>query len=109
MSSAPVAPIIVLDPDPREARQIAGWLRSAGLGMISTARTSDEAIFMLGRQRADLLIIDESVTPIAERRLLDHIADCRNPAPVLVRLLGNGAGPATAQGRRARASSARCA
>jgi hypothetical protein len=32
------APIIVLDPDPQEARQIADWLRHAGLGMISTAR-----------------------------------------------------------------------
>ena len=59
MSRAP-SPIIVLGPDPREARQLADWLRSAGLGMVSTARTCDEAIFVLGSQRADLLIIDEA-------------------------------------------------
>ncbi|MEJ0049056.1 MAG: SpoIIE family protein phosphatase [Rhodospirillales bacterium] len=80
--------IVVLDPDAGDARQIAEWLRSAGLGRIFTARTVDEAIFMLGRQRVGLLIIDEFVTHTAERRLLRHIADCGStPAPPLVRLL----------------------
>ena len=33
-------PIIVLDPDAQEARRLADWLRSAGLGTILTARTA---------------------------------------------------------------------
>ena len=82
------APIIVLDPDAQQARQIAGWLRTAGLGMISTARTCDEAIFMLGQQRASLLIIDERVPPLAEQRLLRHISDAGHaPGPALVRVV----------------------
>ncbi len=80
------APIIVLDPDVREAQQVAGWLRSAGLGRISAIATTDEAIFMLGRQRPGLLIIDERVPVNAERRLLRHIAACGH-APPLVRLV----------------------
>ncbi len=80
--------IIVLDPDPRESRQIAETLGRAGLGMISTARTADEAIFTLGRRRASLLIIDECVAPADENRLLRHIAKgSRHPQPALVRLL----------------------
>ncbi len=84
-------PIIVLDPDPAEARQIADWLRSAGLGMISTARTCDEAIFMLGRQNAGLLIIDAAVPDMAERRLLRHMAMCGHGTPITVRLLADAA------------------
>lgn len=101
MPSQPAADsIIVLDPDAREARQIANWLRSAGLGMISTARTSDEAIFMLGRQRPCLLIIDEMITEIAERRLLSHIASCgHQTAPAIVRLIGAGTNDPLAVGR----------
>ena len=87
-AGAEAAPIIVLDPDPQEARQIATWLRSAGLGMISTARTCDEAIFMLGRRRAALLIIDERISEMSERRLLRHILEFSSPpAPAMVRLV----------------------
>jgi sigma-B regulation protein RsbU (phosphoserine phosphatase) len=93
-------PIIVLDPDAREARQVADWLRSAGLGQISTARTCDEAIFMLGRQRASLLIIDERVPETAERRLLSHIAKYgREPAPAIVRLICAGSANPLMMGR----------
>jgi len=49
-------------------------------------RTSDEAIFMLGRQPASLLIVDEAMSTVSESRLLEHIADCGHPPPVLVRL-----------------------
>ena len=88
VSAAHEAPIIVLDPDAKEGRQIAGWLRSAGLDMICTARTCDEAIFMLGRRRAELLIIGDGVSPIARRRLFDHVADCGHAlAPNVVWLL----------------------
>ena len=112
MNSLHPAPIIVLDPDALEARQIAGWLRSAGLGHISTVRTCDEAIFMLGRRRASLLIIDERVPEIAEQRLLRHIAGGTasgrsvSPAgeiPALVRLIGAGADDLQATGRAAAA------
>ena len=67
--------IIVLGPDAVEARQIADWLRSAGLDGIATVRTCDEPIFMLGRRSASLLIIDGRVPALAEARLLRHIAD----------------------------------
>ena len=67
-------PIIVVDPDTVSAKQIAQWLCTAGLDRISTARTADEAIFMLGRRNAALLIIDESLPRAAEQRLLRHIA-----------------------------------
>ena len=84
----PLAPIIVLDPDPQEGREIAGWLRSAGLGMISTVRTCDEAIFMLGRRRADLLIIDDRIPRRSTTRLLDHIASCGHEVgPAIVWLI----------------------
>ncbi len=83
------APILVLDPDGAAARQIAAWLRSAGLGKIATARTCDEALFLLGRQTAMLLIIDEAVTLHAERRLLGHLAYCGHATmPAIVRLAG---------------------
>ena len=82
------APIIVLDPDTQEARRLADWLRSAGLGTILTARTCAEAIFMLGRQPVSLLIIDETVPISAERRVLRHItAGHTRPPPPLVRLV----------------------
>ena len=85
------APIIVLDPDVAEARLLAGWLRSAGLGRIAVARTCDEALFLLGRSNADLLIIDEGVSPASEQRLLLHIAACGHaPPPAIVRLLAEG-------------------
>ena len=99
MSRAP-SPIIVLGPDPREARQLADWLRSAGLGMVSTARTCDEAIFVLGSQRADLLIIDELIPGVAEDRLLRHIEECGNlPGPAIVRIMGSVDGDLLAAGR----------
>ena len=56
------APIIVISPKSDEAHDIAGWLRGAGLGEISTVRTCDEAIFMLGRSGPDLVIIDEAIS-----------------------------------------------
>lgn len=81
--------IVVLDPDNQEAAQIADWLRRSGLAMVSTARTCDEAIFLVGRKRIRLLVIDEHVTELAERRLLNHIAATRHaPAPAIVRLMG---------------------
>jgi sigma-B regulation protein RsbU (phosphoserine phosphatase) len=84
-----VAPVIVLHPDPGESARVATWLRTAGLGAISTARTCDEAIFMLGSRSATLLIIDEQVTERSERRLLQHIAGSGHAiAPALVRLGG---------------------
>jgi DNA-binding response OmpR family regulator len=86
------APILVFDPDTVEARQIAAWLRSAGLGKIATARTCDEALFLLGRQNAMLLIIDEAVSLHAEQRLLRHFEYCgHTPMPAMVRLLSTGA------------------
>ncbi len=79
---------IVLSPHSLEARRIAGWLRTSGLGIVTTARTADEAIFILGRQPAGLLIIDESVPLVAEEQLLAHISEKNNGAiPVIVRLL----------------------
>jgi phosphoserine phosphatase RsbU/P len=81
------APIVILDPDVGEARQIASWLSSAGLGAISTARTCDEAIFMLGSRSTSLLIIDELVSERSERRLLQHMVNHGHTvAPILVRL-----------------------
>jgi hypothetical protein len=64
------APIIVISPEADEAHDIAGWLRGAGLGEISTVRTIDEAIFMIGRNTPDLLVIDEAISAAAEQRLL---------------------------------------
>ena len=94
------APIMVLDPDAQEARRIADWLRSAGLGTILTARTCDEAIFMLGRQPVSLLIIDESVHASSERRVLRHItADHARAPPPLVRLVGENDGTSSAPAR----------
>jgi sigma-B regulation protein RsbU (phosphoserine phosphatase) len=85
-------PTIVLHDDAREAREVAGWLRHAGLGTVSTARNADEAIFMLGQQNASLLIIDHAITELAERRLLAHIARTGgDPPPTIVRLLPAGA------------------
>ena len=93
-------PIIVLDPDVREARRISDWLRSAGLGTILMARTCEEAIFVLGRQNVSLLIIDESLPPSAELRVLRHItADHTRTPPPLVRLIGNGSTNPLALGR----------
>jgi sigma-B regulation protein RsbU (phosphoserine phosphatase) len=92
-------PILVLSPDGPQGRQIVEWLRAAGLGAVASARTSDEAIFMLGRGRPSLLIVDEDVPWSAERRLLRHIETnhgahdvpaAPRPAggmPVLVRLV----------------------
>ncbi len=92
-------PIIVLDPDMREARCIADWLRSAGLGTILMARTCEEAIFILGRQNVSLLIVDESLPQSAESRVFRHItADHTRPPPPLVRLIGDGS-DALAPGR----------
>ena len=94
------APIIVLDPDASEGRLIAGWLASAGLGMISTVRTCDEAIFMLGRKSADLLIIDERIPALAEQRLLNHIVRSgSHDTPTLVRLIGEASSNSLAVGR----------
>jgi sigma-B regulation protein RsbU (phosphoserine phosphatase) len=90
----------VLDPNVEDARQIADWLRRAGLGRIINARTADEAIFMLGRQKTDLLMIDEHVPHIAEQRLLAHIADfSATPAPAIVRLIAAGSRDPLAVGR----------
>jgi sigma-B regulation protein RsbU (phosphoserine phosphatase) len=93
------APIIVLHPVSAEGRQIAAWLRSAGLGRISIARTCDEAMFLLGRQNAMLLIIDEQVPVLAEQRLLRHIGDVcgHSPLPALVRLVDAGSAPDAAR------------
>jgi sigma-B regulation protein RsbU (phosphoserine phosphatase) len=93
------ARIIVLDPDAVVAGRIAEWLRSAGLGRISTVRTADEAIFMLGRQSASLLIIDEALPRAAEQRLLHHIAACGNEPPPVVRLIAEGSLDPLAIGR----------
>jgi sigma-B regulation protein RsbU (phosphoserine phosphatase) len=93
------APIIVLDPDVAEARQIASWLRSAGLGKVAVAGTPDEALFLLGRRNALLLIVDDRVAIATEQRVLRHIA--RNGhalAPAIVRLR---AASAAARGARA--------
>jgi sigma-B regulation protein RsbU (phosphoserine phosphatase) len=98
--SDPAAPIVVLHPDTAEARQISAWLRSAGLGKIAIARTCDEALFLLGRHNAMLLIIDEHVPEAAEARLLRHIAYCGHTTmPALVRLAGPGSADPTASGR----------
>ena len=68
--------------------------------MIFTARTCDEAMFVLGRQRASLLIIDEQMPEAAERRLLHHIASGSDaPAPALVRLMCAGSANPLALGR----------
>ena len=101
MTPSPMgAPIIVLNPDLAEARQIAGWLRAAGLGAISSVRTCDEAIFMLGRGRPSLLIIDEGVPERAEQRLLRHIRWAgTGDDPALVRLVGENAPDRLASGR----------
>lgn len=83
------APIVVVGSDPAEAHQIAGWLSGAGLGTISTARTCNEAIFMVGRARPDLLIMDETISDGAEQRLLQHIGiGDPNYNPAVVRLIG---------------------
>jgi phosphoserine phosphatase RsbU/P len=93
-------PIIVISPKLDEAHDIAGWLRGAGLGEISTVRTCDEAIFMLGRNSPDLLIIDEFISASAEQRLLRHIrANGRGDGPPLVRLIGACALDPLASGR----------
>ncbi len=82
------APILVLNPDPQESHQIAEWLRAAGLGLISTARTANEAIFMLGRSQPSLLVLDERVPGPDEDRLLRHLQMIEGQEdPVLVRLL----------------------
>ena len=82
------APIIVVNPDLDESNTIAGWLRDTGLGRISTARTCDEAIFLLGRSHAGLLIIDAAISRLAEERLLRHIrAASRGTTPPLIRLI----------------------
>ena len=94
------APIIVISPKSDEAHDIAGWLRGAGLGEISTVRTCDEAIFMLGRSGPDLLIIDEMISAAAEQRLLRHIrAGGGGDGPPLVRLIGARALDPLASGR----------
>ncbi len=94
------APIIVISPKPDEAHDIAGWLRGAGLGEISTVRTCDEAIFMLGRSCPDLLIIDEAISAAAEQRLLRHIrTNGGGEGPPLVRLIGARALDPLAAGR----------
>jgi sigma-B regulation protein RsbU (phosphoserine phosphatase) len=100
--SAPSAatPIIVVSPQSEEAQTIAGWLRGAGLGAISTVRTCDEAIFMLGRGHPGLLIIDEQISSRAERRLLQHVrASGPSDGFPLVRLVGATAGDPLAAGR----------
>jgi len=94
------APIIVLDPDAAEGRMIAGWLRSAGLGKIAVARTGDEALFLLGRSNADLLILDEHVPAQAETRLLRHIAACgHDPPPAILRVVTGDSQAPPAPGR----------
>ncbi len=96
-----MAPIIVLDPDAQEGRQIADWLRSAGLGMISTVRTCDEAIFMLGRRPAELLIIDERVPAVARQRLAGHFTDSgHEAAPTVVWLCMPGSAAAAGRDER---------
>jgi sigma-B regulation protein RsbU (phosphoserine phosphatase) len=92
-------PIIVLDPDGTEARQVAGWLRSAGLGSIAVARTCDEALFLLGRRNVTLIIIDERVPLAAEQRLLRHIDICGHASPPMVRLIAAGTANPLAVGR----------
>ena len=83
-------PILVLNPDTQEARRILDWLRSAGLGPILTARTCEEAIFILGRQEASLLIIDESLSLSAETRVLRQVtADHTRARPPIVRLISD--------------------
>jgi sigma-B regulation protein RsbU (phosphoserine phosphatase) len=96
---APLAatPIIVVSPQAEEAQIIADWLRGAGLGAISTVRTCDEAIFMLGRGCPGLLIIDEGISGRAERRLMQHVRG-RDGIP-LVRLVGATASNPLAAGR----------
>jgi len=80
--------IIILNPEPGEARQIAGWLRRAGLSSIFTARTADEALFLIGRQNVSLLICDEAITQSVEARLLWHIQACgHTPPPAIVRII----------------------
>ena len=89
----PVAsPIIILSPDPKEAHDVAAWLRGAGISGIATARTCDEAIFMLGRNHPCLLIMDERIPDHAERRLLSHIATGGDgePPPLLRLVSGQG-------------------
>jgi sigma-B regulation protein RsbU (phosphoserine phosphatase) len=81
------APIIVVSPSPTEARDIATWLRGASLRTITTVRTCDEAIFLLGRGRPDLLIIDDAICERAEQRLFQHVRSQNAGAtPPLVRL-----------------------
>jgi sigma-B regulation protein RsbU (phosphoserine phosphatase) len=97
---AQVAPIVVLHPDGAEARQIGAWLRSAGLGKIAIARTCDEALFLLGRQNAMLLIIDDGVPVAAEQRLLRHFEICgQTLRPAIVRLTRAPLGDESAPGR----------
>jgi phosphoserine phosphatase RsbU/P len=101
-------PIVVVSPRSDEAHAIAGWLRGAGLGEISTVRTCDEAIFMLGRSPPGLLIIDEAIRPAAEQRLLRHIqAASHGDEPPLIRLVGAHAGDALASGRSLAAATIR--
>ena len=102
MMVSPVAPpIIVVSPQSEEAQTIAGWLRGAGLGAISAVRTCDEAIFMLGRGRPNLLIIDENISGRAEHRLLQHVqlSATSEGIPLLVRLVGAIAGNSFGSGR----------
>jgi phosphoserine phosphatase RsbU/P len=95
------APILVVTPQTDEAQHLAGWLRGAGLGAISTARTTDEAIFMLGRNLPTLLIIDEGISLAAEQRLLLHMkAGGPGEGPPLVRVIGEHAVDPSASGRR---------
>ena len=94
------APIIVVDPDTATAREMAKWLSNAGLARISTARTADEAIFMLGRRHPALLIIDEALPRAAEQRLLRHITAHGNEGPPpIVRLISKGSSDPLALGR----------
>jgi sigma-B regulation protein RsbU (phosphoserine phosphatase) len=101
MSVPPAATsIIVVSPQPQEAQTIAGWLRGAGLGAISTVRTCDEAIFILGRGRPDLLIIDEAISARAERRLLHHVQAFNHGDGIpLVRLVDAAVGTPPTAGR----------
>ena len=88
------APILVLSPDGAQSRLIAAWLLSAGLGRILTASTCDEALFLLGRGNATLLIIDDTVPLAAELRLFRHIEICgHSVTPAVLRLAAPPAAP----------------
>jgi sigma-B regulation protein RsbU (phosphoserine phosphatase) len=100
--------IVVLDTDLSAARRIGSWLRDAGLRGVLTARTCDEALFLLGRKNPLLLIIDEHISVADETRLLWHIALCGHaPAPAIVRVLADNSPNLLAVGRRMAAGSIR--